>query len=78
MNGGAALSASKGDSARFHAGIKLTSCWRYHVIPLSKLEQSGWGQRFEAVDLAQIWGIQLKLGPRQAFDVWVDDIAFFL
>ncbi|WP_437663485.1 hypothetical protein [Sorangium sp. So ce1182] len=62
----------------FHAAIELTSCWRYHVIPFSELDQPGWGQRFEAIDLTQIWGIQLEFRPRQAFDVWVDDIPFFL
>ncbi|WP_437760681.1 hypothetical protein [Sorangium sp. So ce1389] len=34
------------------SAITLTSCWRYYMIPFSGLEQSGWVQRFEAIDLA--------------------------
>ncbi|XXY46181.1 carbohydrate binding domain-containing protein [Sorangium sp. So ce269] len=61
----------------FFAMVVLSRCWKYHEIPFSELQQIGWGEPAEALDAARLWGVQLSLPPGQAFDVWIDDIAFY-
>jgi endoglucanase len=62
-------------------GIELafTSKWERYTIPFSWLaQQPGWGDPRPEIAANAIYGLQWQFGTRdRAFDIWVDDIAFF-
>lgn len=65
-------------SACFDAHSKvfqLSDTWRTFVVPFSDLHQAGWGTPVP-FDPTTIMNVQFG-GGRPAFDIWVDDIAFY-
>ncbi|WP_437669148.1 hypothetical protein [Sorangium sp. So ce131] len=61
----------------FRTIVVLTPCWKYYEIPFANLKQTGWGEKFDAVDVTQLWAIQFRFNSKQNFNVWVDDVAFY-
>ncbi|WP_437961232.1 hypothetical protein WME76_17420 [Sorangium sp. So ce119] len=61
----------------FRMIVALTPCWKYYEVPFADLKQTGWGEKFEAVDVTQLWAIQFRFNAKQQFNVWVDDVAFY-
>lgn len=60
----------------FHAIVTATSGWTHFKVPVVCLRQSGWG-RVGALAQDGIRAIQFSFGPGQAFDLWLDDVAFY-
>ncbi|WP_438030700.1 hypothetical protein [Sorangium sp. So ce233] len=61
----------------FRKIVALTPCWKYYEVPFADLKQTGWGEKFEAVDVTRLWAIQFRYSAGQKFNVWVDDVAFY-
>ncbi|WP_437321665.1 hypothetical protein [Sorangium sp. So ce385] len=61
----------------FRTIVALTPCWKYYEVPFADLEQTGWGEKFDAVDVTQLWAIQFRFNVGQKFNIWVDDVAFY-
>lgn len=63
----------------FGIELALTSEWERYTIPFSWLsQQPGWGDPRPEVDASSIYGLQWQVGSRgKAYEVWVDDVAFF-
>ena len=59
----------------FEISLNVTATWRTYVIPFSQLRQSGIGTRQPAIDLAQLFAIELQILDRD-FELFVDTIAF--
>ncbi|WP_437291984.1 hypothetical protein [Sorangium sp. So ce406] len=62
-----------------HRGIPsvdLTSDWKHAKVPVACLVQTGYGV-FESFAQDRIRVIQFSFGPGQAFDFWIDDVAFY-
>ncbi|WP_159397264.1 hypothetical protein [Sorangium cellulosum] len=60
----------------FHTSVPLTSDWKHFKVPVGCLVQTGYGL-FEAPAQDRIQAIQFSFGPGQAFDFWIDDVAFY-
>ncbi|WP_437683568.1 hypothetical protein [Sorangium sp. So ce131] len=60
----------------FHTSVALTSDWKHFKVPVGCLTQSGYGL-FEAIAQDRISKIQFSFGPGQAFNFWIDDVAFY-
>ncbi|WP_437738362.1 hypothetical protein [Sorangium sp. So ce1335] len=60
----------------FQKSVTLTPDWKHYKIPVECLAQSGYGL-FEALAQDRIKIIQFSFGPAQAFDFWIDDVAFY-
>ncbi|WP_437564164.1 hypothetical protein [Sorangium sp. So ce542] len=61
----------------FRMIVALTPCWKYYEVPFADLKQTGWGEKFDAVDVTQLWAIQFRFSSGQRFNIWVDDVAFY-
>jgi hypothetical protein len=58
--------------------ISLGTTWQHYVVPFAALMQAGWGDPQAPFDKTQIYAIQFQVAPRSpAFDMWIDDVAFF-
>ncbi|MGK4004480.1 hypothetical protein WMF31_17730 [Sorangium sp. So ce1036] len=60
----------------FHTIVTLTPDWKHFKVPAGCLVQTGYGV-FEALAQDRIRNIQFSFGPGQAFDIWIDDVAFY-
>lgn len=61
----------------FHRPVTLTSDWKHFKIPAECLKQGGYGKQFDAPLLDQLWGLYFSFEANQAFDIWIDDVAFY-
>ncbi|WP_437775857.1 hypothetical protein [Sorangium sp. So ce1097] len=61
----------------FHRPVTLADDWKHFKIPAECLRQGGFGEQFEAPLLEQLWGLYFSFDANQAFDIWIDDIAFY-
>jgi hypothetical protein len=59
----------------FSMALNVVNTWRTYVIPFSQFRQSGVGTRQAALNLAQLFAIELQVLDRD-FDLQVDTIAF--
>jgi hypothetical protein len=59
----------------FSATLNVVNTWRTYVIPFSQFRQSGVGTRQPALNLAQLFALELRVSDRD-FDLQVDTIAF--
>lgn len=71
---GGACSTNCGDD--YGTTINLTNTWQEFVIPFSSLAQEGWGA-VVAFSPSEAIGLQFQVAQGQAFDFWIDDIAFY-
>jgi len=60
----------------FHAPLTLTSEWQQYTLAWGRLQQQGFGDAETSVSPAQLYAIQFQWDEGQAFDLWLDDIAF--
>ncbi|XXX82530.1 hypothetical protein WMF30_27630 [Sorangium sp. So ce134] len=60
----------------FHTSVPLASDWTHFKVPFACLVQTGYGI-FEAFAQDRIRIVQFSFGPGQAFDYWIDDVAFY-
>ncbi|WP_437786850.1 hypothetical protein [Sorangium sp. So ce1097] len=60
----------------YNTSVTLTSDWKHFKVPVECLKQEGYG-RFEALAQDRLGAIQFSFGRGQAFDFWIDDVAFY-
>jgi hypothetical protein len=60
----------------FHAPLTLTSEWQQYTLAWGRLQQQGFGDAETSVSPAQLYAIQFQWDEGQAFDLWLDDVAF--
>ncbi|MGK3960158.1 hypothetical protein WMF38_44805 [Sorangium sp. So ce118] len=75
--GGICDAEEAGCGDHFHKHVVLANDWKRFKIPVECLGQEGFGARYDAPALDQLWGFYFSVGPGQAFDIWVDDVAFY-
>ncbi|WP_155799085.1 hypothetical protein [Sorangium cellulosum] len=61
----------------FHRHVLLADDWKHFKIPVECLKQGGFGDQFEAPAMDQLWGFYFSFDAGQAFDIWIDDVAFY-
>ncbi|KYF49964.1 hypothetical protein BE04_00980 [Sorangium cellulosum] len=61
----------------FHQYVVLADDWKRFKLPAACLKQAGFGDQFDAPAMDQLWGFYFFFDPGQAFDVWIDDVAFY-
>ncbi|WP_437808570.1 hypothetical protein [Sorangium sp. So ce1078] len=61
----------------FHKHVTLANDWKHFKVPAECLGQEGFGEQFDAPALDQLWGLYFSFGPRQEFELWIDDVAFY-
>jgi hypothetical protein len=52
------------------------AAFRAYLLPFSEMQQGGWGLKSPGLDLSNLFEIVVEYG-RGAWDVWIDDIAFY-
>jgi hypothetical protein len=63
----------------FGKDLDLTSEWQEYQIPFAEMTQeAGWGDKVPAITPSKIISINWSIGPGQAYDLWLDDIVFFV
>ncbi len=63
-----------------HWGVNLTltTAWKQHQVLFSTLRQiDGWGNTADAIDLTQVYGLQITAGANLEVDLWVDQFELF-
>ncbi|WP_438023374.1 hypothetical protein [Sorangium sp. So ce233] len=61
----------------FHEQVALADDWKHFKVPAECLRQGGFGDQFDAPAMDQLWGFYFSFDAGQAFDVWIDDVAFY-
>ncbi|WP_437631067.1 hypothetical protein [Sorangium sp. So ce854] len=61
----------------FHTYVTLADDWKQFKVPAECLRQTGFGDQFDAPAMDQLWGLYFSFDARQAFDIWIDDVAFY-
>ncbi|WP_437726693.1 hypothetical protein [Sorangium sp. So ce861] len=61
----------------FHQLVALADDWKHFKVPAACLRQRGFGDQFDAPAMDQLWGFYFIFDPGQAFDIWLDDVAFY-
>lgn len=57
--------------------IEVTSEWREHFLPFSTFAQVGYGQDAGPLDLTRMRSLEFQ-SEAGAFDIWVDDVSFYI
>lgn len=61
------------------ARIELTDCWQKFVIPFEDLGRDGYSKTNPGeLDLAELYQLVFEVSEYQEYDVWLDDIEFFV
>lgn len=60
-----------------HHGIDLalTTSWVQYTFTWRRLQQIGWGDAQDALDPAQLFGLQFQVAQGVTFDFWIDDVS---
>ncbi|XYI02751.1 hypothetical protein ACMHYB_24570 [Sorangium sp. So ce1128] len=64
-------------SSHFHKHVVLESDWKHFKVPVECLKQEDYGDQFTAPALDRLWAIEFYFDKEQAFDIWIDDVAFY-
>ncbi|WP_437644567.1 hypothetical protein [Sorangium sp. So ce362] len=75
--GGICDNANDRCNDHFHKHVVLAGDWKQFKIPVECLKQGGFGQQFDAPAMDRLWGFYFSFDPRQEFDIWIDDLAFY-
>lgn len=58
--------------------LTLDSCWRRYAVPFSELAQGGFGLAAGPLDLEELSTINFEVGRGNRYDVWIDELSFFV
>jgi len=61
----------------FGKNIALSTDWTFYRIAFSDLRQRGFGDRVESFDAEHVFIVSFDFVGPAAFDLWVDDLAFY-
>jgi hypothetical protein len=56
--------------------VVLDPTFRAKFVPFSEMQQGGWGRKSPGLDLHDLFSLGIEYG-RGAWDLWIDDIAFY-
>ncbi len=63
----------------FGQNLALATDWTEYTIKFSDMTQVGWAmQKLPAIDKTTLYSVHFQAGTGVTFDIWIDDIAFFL
>jgi hypothetical protein len=67
----------------FYKDVKLSQQWQRFDLPFVEFKQAGVGMKFPSIDLATMYALEFFFPGRSAtsgnaFELWVDDLAFVL
>jgi len=57
--------------------LSLGTEWKQIVLPFAELSQRGFGDPVSFFDSAHVYTIDFAFVGPQAFDLWIDDVAFY-
>lgn len=60
------------------ANLKLTDCWQLFAFKFDELLPEGWGRESLPLDLDELYTIEFGVAHRHDYDVWIDDLSFFV
>jgi hypothetical protein len=60
----------------FGTNITLTEEWQQFTLKFNELKQQNFGDPQPAVTPSALYAIQIQVGTKVTFDVWIDDVAF--
>lgn len=60
------------------ANLTLTDCWQLYSYRFADLLPEGWGRESLPLDLDQLYTIEFGVAHRHDYDVWIDDLSFFV
>lgn len=59
-------------------GLTLTTAWKSYEVSFATLKQQpGWGKTAAAIDLTQVYGLQITAAASANVDLWVDQFELF-
>lgn len=61
----------------FHKPVMLESEWKHFKIPVECLKQEPYGKQLLAPALERLWAIEFFFDKELAFELWIDDVAFY-
>jgi hypothetical protein len=61
----------------FGTTVYLGDMFQTFRVPFAMFKQQGWGKQFPAFDATKAFTLSFLWGPRQTFDAWIDDVAFY-
>ncbi len=59
------------------AWVNLEPEWKTFEFPFCTFVPEGWGGSTEGVDPSKLVSIHFQAGPREAIEMWLDDLAFY-
>lgn len=76
---GGKCSTAAGKLCDDHFGIAetFTTTWAQYTVRFDKLTQLGWGNPGDALDTAELYGLQITAAPKLEVDLWLDQFEFF-
>lgn len=61
----------------FGSNLLMTADWARYKISFAEMMQRAFGDPFPALDAAHVFAIDFSFIGTEAFDLWVDDVAFY-
>lgn len=58
--------------------ITLGECWKRYSFRFSEFEPDAWGFPGGTLDLTELYELAFELGRGNRYDIWLDDIRFFI
>jgi hypothetical protein len=60
----------------FQIAVTISAAWQVVDIPFASLAQTGAGDRFPALETSALFALEFTASTSQAFEFWIDDLAF--
>lgn len=60
------------------ANFSIDECWTQYSFAFSELLPEGWGYPGGALDLNELHTLEFGIGQYSDYDIWVDDLRFFV
>lgn len=58
--------------------LSLSPCWVRHSFDFAEFKQDGWGQDGAELNLDQLYNLGFEVAANNDWDLWVDDISFYV
>lgn len=60
------------------ANLELSECWQLYSLNFADLLTEDWGESSLPLDLDELFTIEFGVAQRQDYDIWIDDLRFFV
>jgi hypothetical protein len=61
---------------KWGSSLSLDTTFRAYLVPFDQMQQGGWGLKSDFLDTSDLFSLGIEWG-RGAWDLWIDDIAFY-